>query len=245
MVFPTCDSISSKTGIGSGCKINVVYNQQKPLCDTKSGGGWGSGGGTGTKRNCRMPDELCSADPDFKFDFSTVSASQKCLFVVEHSNHGKISGSMAIQLIEIAANHMQGMSSVEISSLFPGNVAWAGSILLYDTSFNPAIPIPIRIGDIDLDGFPDFIPIIVRQDPDGSQRSTPEILISKPCKLGANGCSGNWASRRTFEALMKDVSPLRLIKDARGVALMDVDEDVSVSFFVAKSLCARSLNHDF
>src|ERR1700733_1805504 len=65
MVFPTCESISSSTGIGSNCKINIAYNKQKPLCASTSS--------TMSQKKCRMPDQLCSADPDFKFDFTPGS----------------------------------------------------------------------------------------------------------------------------------------------------------------------------
>jgi hypothetical protein len=65
MVFPTCESISPSTGIGSNCKINIAYNQQKPLCTSTSP--------TVSQKNCRMPDQLCSADPGFKFDFTPGS----------------------------------------------------------------------------------------------------------------------------------------------------------------------------
>ena len=67
MVFPTCSSVSPSTGIGTGCKINIVYNQQKPLCASTSGAP-----GRGQQARCRPPDELCSSDPDFRFDLETV-----------------------------------------------------------------------------------------------------------------------------------------------------------------------------
>lgn len=65
MVFPSCESISPSTGVGSNCKINIAYNQQKPLCASTSP--------TVSQKNCRMPNELCSADPAFKFDFTPGS----------------------------------------------------------------------------------------------------------------------------------------------------------------------------
>lgn len=118
---------------------------------------------------------------------------------------------------------IQGFTSLELSSLFPDA---SDSLLLFDTTASPPIPISIRIGDIDLDGFPDLIPIIVHKD--GSR--TPQILISHPCSGGGADAKGSGCKRgsfgRTFEALIKDVGPLGKIKDARGIALLDMDEDV-------------------
>lgn len=82
----------------------------------------------------------------------------------------------------------------------------------------------MRIGDIDLDGFPDLVPIVVHQD--GSV--TPHVLMSHPCSSGANGCTSS--SGRTFSVLSKDTDALSKITDARGVAFLDIDEDVRTSF---------------
>ena len=32
MVFTTCSSVSSSTGVGTGCSINIAYNKQLQLC---------------------------------------------------------------------------------------------------------------------------------------------------------------------------------------------------------------------
>lgn len=59
MLFVTCDSVSSSSGIGSGCAINIAYNKQLPLCSSTSF--------KNSKRACRPPEGLCEADPDFQF----------------------------------------------------------------------------------------------------------------------------------------------------------------------------------
>lgn len=61
MIFPTCSSFSTRTGIGNDCSINIAYNKQIPLCSTTSLAGSDS---------CRDPQILCSADPSFSFDFT-------------------------------------------------------------------------------------------------------------------------------------------------------------------------------
>ena len=60
LVFPTCDSFSTSTGIGRSCSINIAYNKQKPLCAS-----------TSPEKDCRSPEALCVADPDFKFNLES------------------------------------------------------------------------------------------------------------------------------------------------------------------------------
>jgi integrin alpha FG-GAP repeat containing protein 1 len=65
MVFTTCSSVQTSTGVGTGCAINVAYNQQLSLCRS---------GDSGLKkgvRTCRPPEDLCTADPAFKFDLTS------------------------------------------------------------------------------------------------------------------------------------------------------------------------------
>lgn len=105
---------------------------------------------------------------------------------------------------------------------------------MYDTTATPSIPLPLRIGDVGLDGFPDLIPIVVRNDR-GSSR-TPQILMSRPCtdKDATQGlCQAKYG--RTFVAVVNDVDPLATISYARNVTLLDLDEEVcawlSAEFF--------------
>jgi hypothetical protein len=65
MIFSSCSSVSAYSGIGTDCYINIVYNQQLPLCTSRVGSALGN-----ENRTCREPDNLCSADPGFKFDLS-------------------------------------------------------------------------------------------------------------------------------------------------------------------------------
>ena len=65
MVFTTCESVSTSTGLGNNCAINIAYNRQIPLCTAAGMTGLKNG-----QRVCRPPDQLCSADPDFQFDLT-------------------------------------------------------------------------------------------------------------------------------------------------------------------------------
>lgn len=65
MVFPTCSRVSSSTGLGTDCYINIAYNQQLKLCSSSTDSGLKKG-----VRTCRPHDDLCTADPSFKFNLS-------------------------------------------------------------------------------------------------------------------------------------------------------------------------------
>ncbi|KAG8970871.1 hypothetical protein FRC03_000089 [Tulasnella sp. 419] len=196
MVFPTCETVSQSTGVGTNCHLNIVYNKQKPLCSTSTP--------TITNRNCRLPDDLCTPDPDFSFNFD-------------------------------ASTDNQYYSRFALSSLLP-NIN-TPSLLLYDTTHSPPLPNPLRIGDIDLDGFPDIL-AVVAHNPHGGilgmnqvYDTTPFLFHSNPCG-GQQGCSPN---KRAFELVSKHVEPLQDIKDARGAAFLDIDEDGTLDILVQRT----------
>jgi integrin alpha FG-GAP repeat containing protein 1 len=112
IIFPSCNHVDVSTGVGTDCFINVAYNQQLGLCLSKSR--------TNDTRLCRRPEDLCIADPDFKFDLTDDPKNEA--FV-----------------------------RFPVSSIFPST-----SLLVYDASFTPPLPIPLKLGDADLDGFPDM-----------------------------------------------------------------------------------------
>lgn len=75
MVFTTCASVSTSTGLGNGCEIHIAYNQQLPLCELSATSGVKNG-----KKVCRQPEQLCAADPDFRFDLSDREDNNVRLF---------------------------------------------------------------------------------------------------------------------------------------------------------------------
>ena len=66
-------------GPGKDCNIDIICNQQKPLCSKVGSvpffGGDGSGAGKG--RDCREVEELCTKDESFKLNFNTVDREVK------------------------------------------------------------------------------------------------------------------------------------------------------------------------
>lgn len=74
-----------------------------------------------------------------------------------------------------------------------------------------------------MDGFPDFLAIFAS----GNDR-TPYLAYSKHCASGVAGCDSKGRGRRGWEvAANSGMKALANVKDARGVAFLDMDEDVS------------------
>ncbi|TFK34872.1 hypothetical protein BDQ12DRAFT_688981 [Crucibulum laeve] len=190
LVFPTCSSVSSSTGLGSDCYINIAYNQQLKLCASTTDSGIKKG-----VRTCRPPEDLCTADPDFKFDLT--DKPENTAFV-----------------------------RFPISSLFPS----PASLLVLDPTFSPSLPVSIKLGDANLDGFPDFLAIVGS----GNVR-TPHLVYSVPCGHGVAGCATDGSGKRGWEVASKGTDRLREIKDARSVSFLDMDEDGTLDILVQRT----------
>ena len=104
-----------------------------------------------------------------------------------------------------------------VSSLFPST----SSLLVLDTTYSPALPIPLKLGDANLDGFPDFLAITVS----GSD-NVPNLVYSVPCAPGVVGCAKDGSGSRGWRLAQKGVESLQAVKDARSLSFVDMDEDV-------------------
>ncbi|KAF5364540.1 hypothetical protein D9757_011334 [Collybiopsis confluens] len=200
MVFATCSTVSP-SGLGSNCRINIAYNQQLPLCVT------GEASVSKGIRKCRTPDNLCIADPNFKFDLSSSSSSsQSDAFV-----------------------------SFPISDLFPSGPA--PSLLVNDRTFSPPIPLYITLGDANMDGFPDMLIIVSSVGSGSSSGRIPKLVYSVPCSktAGVAGCDKNGNGRRGWQVATKGVEQLDSVMDARGVSFVDLDEDGTLDIMVQRS----------
>ncbi|CEL54545.1 T-cell immunomodulatory protein OS=Homo sapiens GN=ITFG1 PE=1 SV=1 [Rhizoctonia solani AG-1 IB] len=219
IVFPVCQSFSSKTGVGLDCSIHIVYNKQIPLCP--SAGGISSGGG---KSKCRSPGNLCVADEAFG--------------------------------IELGEGAGDAYSIIPLNSILPNY----NSLLLTDTSHDPPLPIPLHIGDANLDGFPDILAVAVGE---AAVDRVPVLLFSVPGKDGPStsaktldsrapgfsphmqqlfGFAGNASiatsgthHRRFFKSAKHGAEVLAEITDARGVAFVDLDEDGTLDILVQRN----------
>ncbi|KAJ8522676.1 hypothetical protein ONZ45_g812 [Pleurotus djamor] len=186
MVFTTCSHVSQATGVGRDCSLNIAYNKQLPLCAKSTV--------SKSAARCRLPDELCVADPDFKFDLTESSDNND--FV-----------------------------RMPISKLFDSS----SSLLVLDTSFDPPVPLPIRLGDANLDGFPDLLQVIITRD-----HQTPKLLLSVPCSSGLVGCPENGQGRRSFSVVKKGTESLEAITDAISASFLDMDEDGTLDMMIQR-----------
>jgi integrin alpha FG-GAP repeat containing protein 1 len=108
-----------------------------------------------------------------------------------------------------------------LSALFPNGPA--PSLLVQDTSFSPSIPIALKLGDVNLDGYPDMLLIVASST---SQARTPKMIYSVPCAHGIAGCDGAGNGRRGWQVATKGVASLDAVQDARDISFVDMDEDV-------------------
>ncbi|KAG2020932.1 hypothetical protein CC2G_006216 [Coprinopsis cinerea AmutBmut pab1-1] len=190
MIFPTCSRVSSSTGLGTDCHINIAFNQQLGLCRLTTDSGLQKG-----VRVCRPPDNLCTPDDNFKFDLT--DSPDNPLFV-----------------------------RFPISDIFPKDK----SLMVLETTYNPSLPSPLKLGDANLDGFPDILVITGS----GKER-VPHLLWSVPCSKGVAGCSRDGTGRRGWKLADKDVDSLEAITDARSVTFLDMDEDGTLDIMVQRT----------
>ncbi|KAF7298495.1 hypothetical protein MKEN_01374600 [Mycena kentingensis (nom. inval.)] len=182
MIFTTCSSVSSSSGVGSDCAVNIAYNKQRPLCK-------GIGANKDTDK-CRPPEELCTADNAFTFDLSNKPENDY-------------------------------FTRIPFDSIFPKS-----SLLVMDVTQAPSVPVSFKLGDTNLDGFPDLLFVVA-----SGQDHTPKMVLSTPCGSGAVGCSHG----RGWSVATKGTEVLDGIKDARGVAFLDLDEDGSLDILVQRT----------
>jgi integrin alpha FG-GAP repeat containing protein 1 len=125
----------------------------------------------------------------------------------------------------------QMLQTIPLTSLVP----LAVGVLLVDTTFSASkLPVPLRVGDIDLDGFPDLVLIRADSPTPRTTQFTPTILMNLPCgTAGSVGCEKG--GRRAWRMVQTGTGPLNEIKDARGVAFMDIDEDGSLDVLVQRT----------
>lgn len=129
--------------------------------------------------------------------------------------------------------HLQAFVRFPLSTLFRSQGGTPPSLLVLDTTHTPPLPIPLKLGDANLDGFPDILSIIVS----GSKSDqTPKLVFSVPCAKGVVGCRADGGGRRGWqEAPRKGTETLESVKDARGVAFLDMDEDGTLDIMVQRT----------
>ena len=90
-------------------------------------------------------------------------------------------------------------------------------------------PLMVRIGDFDIDGYPDIAAVLVD---DAAHKSTAVLLHSVACSKSTCGSSAHGASRRTFKTLAKGTDAMTDVAYAFAVAFVDLDESGSLDMLV-------------
>lgn len=236
MVFITCTRVDGRTGVGDGCELHVAYNIQTPLC-TETENVKGNG--------CRRPEELCVADPNFKFDLSgTDDEHVRMICFLENK-------------IE-SLNVEQAYVHFPISDLLPpsrGSDRTPSSLLVFDTRSSPSVPVHLRIGDVNLDGFPDILLVTASPTSSRSYKRTPRLLFAAPCAHSGKshdngkggrtaGCGEDGKGRVGWTVADRDVDALDDVSDTASVTFLDIDEDVSEPFYLANNHITKSFHRE-
>lgn len=127
--------------------------------------------------------------------------------------------------------YMQDFVRIPVTDIFPATNGAPQFLLVLDTSQSPAVPIPIKLGDVNQDGFPDILAVLASGTSSRSDR-TPRLAYSVTCGKGKAGCRSDGSGHNGWDVLQKGAEVLSEVKDARSVALLDMDEDVSVDVYV-------------
>ena len=93
---------------------------------------------------------------------------------------------------------------------------------MLDTTFNPSLPVSIKLGDANLDGFPDLLIIT-----GSGEDHIPSLVYSVPCAVDVVGCGKDGSGKRGWKVATQGVESLQAVKDARSLSFLDMDEDVS------------------
>lgn len=119
--------------------------------------------------------------------------------------------------------------SIPLEELFPKQKVQL--LLSVPGPQNGHIPLPLRPGDFDVDGFPGLLATVKTEK--GTQI---KILKNVPCGKGVAGCQGQpKGSRGLIVAEGKGYEALEAITDAEGASWIDLDDDGSLDIMVQRT----------
>ncbi|KAJ1310568.1 hypothetical protein OPQ81_007297 [Rhizoctonia solani] len=215
MVFPVCQSFSSKTGVGLDCSIHIAYNKQIPLCP--SAGGISSGGG---KNKCRSPGNLCVADDAFVFDMSDSAGD-----------------AYSIIPLSSALPNYNSLLLTDTSHNPPLPVR----LHLGDANLDgfPDI-LAVAVGEAGIERVPALLYSVPGKD---GPSTSAKVHDGKPSVQQLFGVGRNVSvsaasathHRRFFKTVKHGTEPLAEITDARGVSFIDLDEDGTLDILVQRN----------
>lgn len=211
IIFPTCSRHSSSTGLGHDCSINIAFNQQVPTCSSEA-----SKSGSDGKLSCRGHGDMCRSDTDYAFDFASSEVGSVLMLLLRESTD------------------IQSLLSIPLSSILPTS---GDPQLLLHVPGEPNIPLPLRPGDFNVDGYPDLLLTI------HNSTAAPGVITRKaghqvrvlenvPCGNSVAGCEGRKSGRGFKVGGGSGWEVLDDIWDASGASWLVVDDDVRLTVSV-------------
>ncbi|WWC89342.1 uncharacterized protein L201_004263 [Kwoniella dendrophila CBS 6074] len=136
-------------------------------------------------------------------------------------------------------------TSIPLSTLLSVSEDSTAGILLHPPN-SPNIPLPIRPGDYNVDGFPDLLLTVhqtVKRSTGGILGGSQDVdqvkvLVNIPCSKNVPGCDKNAKGKRGFKVGSgngKSWEALHSIHDAQGASWIDIDDDGSLDVLVQRS----------
>ncbi|CAG8489897.1 1394_t:CDS:10 [Acaulospora colombiana] len=186
-----------------------------------------------TVSNCTLSDPHSNAFIDLDGDCLAVNIAYN--LQMQLCSGGSETGCRSSQELCVADNNFKfdlnsttGDSYLELD--LSDELPEDEEITLLDTSFRGTLPIPIRIGDYNLDGYPDLLISTSSQ-----SSSHVSLLKSVLCtSITCNKAAGD-ARRRTFTRVIDGASPLNDISNAVSSAFYDLDEDGTLDILILRS----------
>ena len=159
------------TPANTGNEIRIYYNRASQLCESRYDGHPSPHSPTGS--SCRPLANLCEPDPYFWFDFMAYTSTSES----------------ASKQSEDTVIYQFPSQSTGIGHMY--TEAWT----MPPDRQNPAtkVPFTLRLGDANLDGYPDLLLAMTPTPPAAKEYAVVELWLNEPCQSndGANGDDGS------------------------------------------------------
>jgi integrin alpha FG-GAP repeat containing protein 1 len=99
----------------------------------------------------------------------------------------------------------------------------------YDGTFRGILPIPIRIGDFNNDGYPDLLAVTHLKG--NSDKTSLQLLESRPCDATCSK-EATQAQKRAFSVVYGGTAPFRDFPHPVGAAFVDIGDNGVLDLFV-------------
>lgn len=113
-----------------------------------------------------------------------------------------------------------------------------------DNAFRGNLPIPLRIGDYNKDGYPDLL--VIASSSSSAHQGSVALLESIPCSRKTCSQTETEGDRRTFILVAGDsAAALNSIDDGKSAIWLDIDEDGTLDILVQRSGLSSGASRQF